>query len=79
MSSRIHPKNKHHCYNLDDCRALLEQLGYHQSEHHSYENDEEAVSISRETIQTALGGIQPFGVVRLNKTTGELIVTDRSK
>ena len=78
MPTRTHPPNQHHCYRLDDCRALLEQMGFHMSEARSYEDDKEAVATSRETHQTAISGIKPNGEVRLNKITQELTVTNRN-
>lgn len=79
MATKTHLANRHHCCNLDDCRALLEQLGYHQLNRHSYENDSMAVSVSAENVHTVLEGSRPYGIVRLDKKTGELFVTDRSK
>ena len=76
MSTRVHPANRHHCYNLADLRPLLEALGYACGG--EVDNDKEARVSSVERSQGA-GACFPAAFVSLNKETEELTVTDHNR
>ena len=78
MATRTRSRNQHHVENLDDCRQLLEQMGFTISDEKSEEDDKHAVAMSIQTTPW-MGRQLTAGVVRLNKTTGQLTISDRTK
>ncbi len=75
MSTQTYSHHRHHIYTLEDCRLLLEAMGFHYSEELSYEDDHEAVAISVETQVSS----RPIGQVQLLKNIGQLVCTDHYK